>query len=52
MAQIPKRGLGRGFETLLPQTFDKALIINDDERIQKLAITTVIANRRAAAPPL
>ena len=44
MAQIPKRGLGRGFETLLPQTFDKALIVNDDERIQKLAITTVIAN--------
>ena len=44
MAQIPKRGLGRGFETLLPQTFDKALIVNDDERIQKLAITAVIAN--------
>ena len=44
MAQIPKRGLGRGFETLLPQTFDKALIINDDERIQKLAISAVIAN--------
>ena len=44
MTQIPKRGLGRGFETLLPQTFDKALIINDDERIQKLEISTVIAN--------
>lgn len=44
MAQIPKRGLGRGFETLLPQTFDKTLIVNDDERIQKLAITAVIAN--------
>lgn len=44
MAQIPKRGLGRGFDALLPQTFDKTLIVNDDERIQKLAITDVIAN--------
>ncbi len=44
MAQTAKRGLGRGFEALLPQTFDKALIVNDDERIQKLAITEVITN--------
>lgn len=44
MAQTSKRGLGRGFESLLPQTFDKALIVNDDERIQKLAIADVITN--------
>lgn len=44
MAQTSKRGLGRGFETLLPLTFDKSLIVNDDERIQKLAIIDVVAN--------
>ncbi|MDL2342202.1 MAG: ParB/RepB/Spo0J family partition protein [Patescibacteria group bacterium] len=45
MSQTPKRGLGRGFETLLPQTFDKALLLpNDDERIQKLNVDDVIAD--------
>lgn len=45
MSQTPKRGLGRGFETLLPQTFDKTLLLpNDDERIQKLALDSVEAD--------
>jgi len=45
MSQTPKRGLGRGFETLLPQTFDKTLLLpNDDERIQKLALGNVFAD--------
>lgn len=45
MSQTPKRGLGRGFETLLPQTFDKSLLLpNDDERIQKLNVDDVIAH--------
>ena len=45
MSQTPKRGLGRGFETLLPQTFDKTLLLpNDDERIQKLALGDVVAD--------
>lgn len=45
MSQTPKRGLGRGFETLLPQTFDKTLLLpNDDERIQKLNISDVRAD--------
>ncbi len=47
MSQTPKRGLGRGFETLLPQTFDKTLLLpNDDERIQKLALDSVEADAR------
>lgn len=42
MSQTPKRGLGRGFDTLLPQSFDKKLLLpNDDEKIQKLAIESV-----------
>ena len=45
MSQTPKRGLGRGFETLLPQTFDKTLLLpNDDERIQKLPLGEVFAD--------
>lgn len=45
MSQTPKRGLGRGFETLLPQTFDKTLLLpNDDERIQKLSLESVSAD--------
>jgi ParB family chromosome partitioning protein len=44
MAQIPKRGLGRGFEALLPTDFNKNLVLNEDERIQKIAITEIVAN--------
>ena len=45
MSQTPKRGLGRGFETLLPQTFNKTLLLpNDDERIQKLDVDVVAAD--------
>lgn len=44
MKATPKRGLGRGFEALLPTSFDKALIMGDDERIQKLAIGAVAPN--------
>ncbi|MBC7708279.1 ParB/RepB/Spo0J family partition protein [Polaromonas sp.] len=45
MSQTPKRGLGRGFDTLLPQTFDKTLLLpNDDERIQKLSVDDVVAD--------
>jgi ParB family chromosome partitioning protein len=34
-------GLGRGFDTLLPQDFDKSLIVEDVERIQKLDVAVV-----------
>lgn len=43
MSQTSKRGLGRGFDSLLPQTFDKTTLLpNEDERIQKLPIDTVV----------
>jgi ParB family chromosome partitioning protein len=44
MAQTPKRGLGRGFEALLPADFDKQLVLNDDERIQKIPLSDIVAN--------
>ena len=38
MGQTPKRGLGRGFEALLPQAFDKDLVLEPGEKVQKLAV--------------
>jgi ParB family chromosome partitioning protein len=36
MSQATKRGLGRGFESLLPQSFDKSLLLTADDRIIKV----------------
>lgn len=45
MSQTQKRGLGRGFETLLPSTFDKTLLTStSEERIQKLATASIEAD--------
>lgn len=38
------RGLGKGFDTLLPQNFDTSLLLTDEDRIQKVAITSVEPN--------
>lgn len=37
-------GLGRGFGTLIPQAFDASLLADENERIQKLAVTTLSPN--------
>ncbi len=36
------RGLGRGFDTLIPQNFDTSLLVSEDERVQKVAINRLI----------
>lgn len=38
MSQTPKRGLGRGFESLLPSDFDKSILLSSDDRIEKIAV--------------
>jgi len=38
MSQTPKRGLGRGFESLLPTDFDKSILLTKDDRIEKIAV--------------
>lgn len=38
------KGLGRGFDALLPQNFDTSLLLTDDDRIQKVDITKVRPN--------
>ena len=45
MATKPKRGLGAGLGTLIPQSFDNSLLLNEDERIQKVALTDIGPNK-------
>lgn len=40
-----KRVLGRGFESLLPTDFDRDLVLDNDERIQKIAIDSIVADQ-------
>ncbi len=45
MAETPKRGLGRGFESLLSPDFDKiSLLSSPEDRIEKIEITLLQAN--------
>jgi ParB family chromosome partitioning protein len=42
MTERPSRGLGRGFDTLIPRDFDVSLLVNEDGRVQKLAIDKLV----------
>lgn len=35
-------GLGKGFEALIPQDFDASILVSQDERVQKLAVDTLV----------
>ncbi len=39
-----KQALGRGFDTLLPKTFDKTLVLDSNERIEKVPLDKIQAN--------
>ncbi len=39
-----KVGLGRGFDALIPQNFDKSFIFDDQEKIQQIALTDLVPN--------
>jgi ParB family chromosome partitioning protein len=39
-----KSGLGRGFDTLIPQNFDKSILLDENEKIQQLDIASLIPN--------
>jgi ParB family chromosome partitioning protein len=41
---VKKSGLGKGFDALIPQNFDKSIIFDDQERIQKIAVEDLEAN--------
>lgn len=38
MAQTQKRGLGRGFDALVSQDFDKSLLLTAEDRIEKIPV--------------
>lgn len=44
MSMGKKSGLGRGFDALIPQDFDKSLILDEGEKIQKLAVSDLQPN--------
>ena len=44
MSQLPKRGLGRGFESLLPADFDKSALLTPEDRIEKIAVADLAPN--------
>lgn len=44
MSMAKKSGLGRGFDALIPQDFDKSLLQDDQERVQKIAVEELRPN--------
>lgn len=44
MSAKKSSGLGKGFDALIPQDFDKSLLLEDQERIQKVAVTELVPN--------
>jgi len=44
MSPKQHKGLGRGFESLIPKNFDNTVLLNEDERIQKVAIEKLAPN--------
>lgn len=41
---MQRTGLGRGFDSLLPQHFDSTLLVEENERVQKLTIGQLVPN--------
>ncbi len=41
---MKKTGLGRGFDSLIPQHFDASILVDETERLQKLPIASIQAN--------
>ena len=39
-----KIGLGKGFDSLLPQNFDSSILLTDDDRIQKITLARIAPN--------
>lgn len=38
MNKTPKKGLGRGFESLISQDFDKSMLLSSDDRIENIPV--------------
>jgi ParB family chromosome partitioning protein len=38
-------GLGRGFDALIPQNFDESILLDESERVHKVAVTAIEPNK-------
>lgn len=45
MSGKPKSGLGRGFDSLIPQNFDDSILLDEGERVQKIHLDKLVANK-------
>lgn len=44
MSATPKRGLGRGFDALISQDFDKSLLLTAEDRVEKVPVGQLAAS--------
>jgi ParB family chromosome partitioning protein len=44
VANSKRSGLGRGLGSLIPQNFDAGLLVDESERVQKLAVSALVPN--------
>ncbi len=44
MSTVKKSGLGRGFDALIPKSVDTAVLFDDSDRVQKLAVSAIVPN--------
>ena len=44
MDKPTKRGLGKGFEALLPTDFDKSILLSPEDRIEKIPVDKLYPN--------
>ena len=44
MSTLKKSGLGKGFGSLIPQDFDKSLVLDDGEKIRQIATSDIQPN--------
>lgn len=44
MDKVTKRGLGKGFEALLPTDFDKSILLSPEDRIEKIPVGKLTPN--------
>lgn len=45
MATTKQKGLGRGFDSLLPQNFDESLLLTASDKIEKIAVDRLVPNK-------
>lgn len=44
MAKTKQKGLGRGFDSLLPQNFDESLLLSSSDKVEKIAVGRLVPN--------